>query len=126
MILPVCTNTPIALSTPFVAPIASISCFVIVLYSTSEAPFCETLKSAFPSCSTDTAVSRSEVVSTPSASTAVTPIATATAVTTATQAPAPHVVHEQPDERHDGIRRTSSVMANILIGPGARRRADRL
>ena len=78
---PVCTNTPIALSTPFIAPIALISCSVIVLYNTSEAPFCDTLKSAFPSCNTDTAVSCREFVSTPNASTAMTPMATATAVT---------------------------------------------
>ncbi len=49
----------------------------------SDAPFCETLKSAFPVRRMATAVWRSDVVRTPRVRTAVTPIATAIAVTTA-------------------------------------------
>ena len=65
-------------------------------------PAATRVKSALPVCRMTTAVWRSEYVSTPSASTAVTPIATAIAVTTARRRPAQHVVQRSGRGRSCG------------------------
>ena len=83
LILPVATKVPIALSTPGARRNASMSCLSSELSRMSDTPRCETVKSALPVRRIDTAVWRSEYVRTPSVMTAVTPIATASAVTAA-------------------------------------------
>ena len=77
------SSAPTALFTPGIRRSAAMSSSAIVLLMRSSVCFCATVKSAVPTRSSWVAVTLRELVSTPRATTAVTPIATAAAVSPA-------------------------------------------
>ena len=93
-------RAPTTLPTPGTFPMAAMSASSIVLLTMSSVFFWEIVKSALPTWRIWVAVSFRLAVRTPSAVTAITPIATAAAVSVAAQRTSRDVVPDEPDESH--------------------------
>ena len=90
------TSTATALCTPGVARMLATCSSVTVLVRTSDADFCATMKSAFPSDSTSAAEVWRLCVTTLRVTTAVTAMATATAVSAVRNRRVPRLCRTRP------------------------------